>query len=58
MNRKTRTEVDAEKIGYMGISGDGVSYEATSLYGIPAGIYILRVTDTEGKEYHRKIVRK
>ena len=25
---------------------------------VPAGIYILRVTDTEGKEYHRKIVRK
>ena len=43
MNRKTRTEVDAEKIGYMGISGDGVSYEATSLYGIPAGIYITNV---------------
>ena len=25
---------------------------------IPAGVYILRVTDTDGKEYHRKIVRK
>jgi len=25
---------------------------------IPAGVYVLRVTDTGGKEYHRKIVRK
>ena len=25
---------------------------------IPAGVYVLRVTDTEGKEYHQKIVRK
>ena len=25
---------------------------------IPAGVYVLRVTDTDGKEYHRKIVRK
>ena len=25
---------------------------------IPAGVYVLRVTDTEGKEYHKKIVRK
>ena len=25
---------------------------------IPAGVYVLRVTDADGKEYHRKIVRK
>ena len=25
---------------------------------VPAGVYILRVTDTDGKEFHRKIVRK
>ena len=25
---------------------------------IPAGVYVLRVTDVDGKEYHRKIVRK
>ncbi len=25
---------------------------------IPAGVYVLRVTDTDGKEYHKKIVRK
>ncbi|MBR4912890.1 MAG: T9SS type A sorting domain-containing protein [Bacteroidales bacterium] len=25
---------------------------------VPAGVYVLRVTDTNGKEYHQKIVRK
>ena len=25
---------------------------------IPAGVYVLRVTDMDGKEYHQKIVRK
>ena len=25
---------------------------------IPAGVYVLRVMDADGKEYHRKIVRK
>ena len=25
---------------------------------IPSGVYVLRVTDADGKEYHRKIVRK
>ena len=25
---------------------------------IPAGVYVLRVTDADGKEYHRKIVKK
>ena len=25
---------------------------------VPAGVYVLWVTDTDGKEYHRKIVRE
>ena len=25
---------------------------------IPAGVYVLRVTDADGHEYHQKIVRK
>ena len=29
-----------------------------SLKSIPAGVYLLRVTDTDGREYHRKIVVK
>jgi hypothetical protein len=29
-----------------------------NLRSIPAGVYLLRVTDTDGKEYHQKIVKK
>ncbi len=29
-----------------------------NMRNIPAGVYVLRVTDADGKEYHRKIVRK
>ena len=29
-----------------------------SLNSVPAGVYLLRVTDTEGREYHRKIVKR
>ena len=29
-----------------------------SLNSVPAGVYVLRVTDTEGRKYHRKIVKK
>lgn len=45
MNKKTRTEtVDEEDSAFIGISGQGVSDEMSSLYGIPKGIYI---TETE-----------
>jgi len=29
-----------------------------SLKSVPAGVYLLRVTDSEGREYHQKIVKK
>lgn len=29
-----------------------------NVHGVPAGVYLLRVTDTDGREYHRKIVVK
>ena len=29
-----------------------------SLNSVPAGVYLLRVTDTEGREYHQKIVKR
>lgn len=37
-----------------------MSSETTTLNvsGLPAGVYLLRVTDAEGHEYHQKIVRK
>lgn len=43
MNRKTRTLVDEENIGYLGIQGQSVSRDAILLYGIPAGIYVTYV---------------
>ena len=32
--------------------------DTINVKSIPAGVYVLRVTDADGKEYHRKIVRK
>ncbi|MBR6175277.1 MAG: T9SS type A sorting domain-containing protein, partial [Bacteroidales bacterium] len=29
-----------------------------NLRNVPAGVYLLRVTDADGKEYHRKIVKR
>ena len=29
-----------------------------SLKSVPSGVYLLRVTDTEGREYHQKIIKK
>ena len=45
MNRKTRTAVDEDEIGYMGISGQSVSNEAVLLYGIPAGVYLTSISE-------------
>ena len=46
MNKKTRTDkVDEADSAYMGISGQGVSGEMSSLYGIPEGIYLTEVAD-------------
>lgn len=46
MNRKTRTEVvDEADSAYMGISGEDVSEELASLYGIPKGIFLREVEE-------------
>ena len=29
-----------------------------SMKSVPAGVYVLRVTDTDGREYHQKVVKK
>ena len=29
-----------------------------SMRNVPAGVYVLRVTDAEGKEYRQKVVRR
>lgn len=46
MNKKTRTDkVDEADSAYVGIAGQGVSGEMSSLYGIPEGIYLTEVQD-------------
>ena len=45
MNRETRTEVvDESECAFIGISGEAVSEEMASLYGIPEGIYVTEVS--------------
>ena len=51
MNKKTRTEtVDEEDSAYIGISGEDVTDEMTSLYGIPKGIFITEVGEDSPAE--------
>ena len=46
MNKKTRTDkVDEADSAYVGIAGQGVSGEMSSLYGIPEGIYLTEEQD-------------
>lgn len=46
MNKKTRTDkVDEADSAYVGIAGQGVSGEMSSLYGIPEGIYLTEVQE-------------
>ena len=40
MTRKTRTKLDEEDMGYIGINGQRVSSEASTFYGVPQGIYL------------------
>ncbi|MDY3249979.1 MAG: trypsin-like peptidase domain-containing protein, partial [Candidatus Choladocola sp.] len=51
MNKKTRTEtVDEEDSAFIGITGEEVSDEMSSLYGIPKGIYITEVQEDSPAE--------
>lgn len=43
MNKQTRTPVDQNKRGYLGISGLNVDSQVQEMYGIPVGVYISRV---------------
>ncbi len=46
MNRETRTEVvDESESAFIGITGEAVSEEMASLYGIPEGIYVTEVSE-------------
>ena len=45
MNRKTRTTVDEDKRGYLGISGVDVTSDISKQMGIPTGAYMAAVVD-------------
>ncbi len=45
MNKETRSKVDADKVGYMGISMQTVPNNYSQAYGMPAGVYITSVED-------------
>lgn len=48
MNRKTRTAVDEDKRGYLGISGVDVTSDISKQMGIPTGAYVAAVVDGSG----------
>ncbi|MCD8348036.1 MAG: trypsin-like peptidase domain-containing protein [Lachnospiraceae bacterium] len=51
MNKKTRTEtVSEEESAYIGITGQEVSSEMSSVYGIPEGIYVTEVAEDSPAE--------
>ena len=45
MTNETRSLLEEDERGYLGISGQSVSWEATQLYGIPEGIYLTSVSE-------------
>lgn len=45
MNRKTRTAVDEDKRGYLGISDVDVTSDISKQMGIPTGAYVAAVVD-------------
>ena len=43
MNRQTRTKVDEDKRGYLGVSCLDVSSDASQMYNLPEGVYVKEV---------------
>jgi len=43
MSRETKSKVDLEKKGYLGISGINVTSDVANMYGMPEGVYITQV---------------
>ena len=43
MSRETKSKVDIEKKGYLGISGINVTSDVANMYGMPEGVYITQV---------------
>lgn len=48
MNQKTRSKVDEDKRGKIGIKCTDVSQEASEVYGMPVGVYVSEVEKNSG----------
>ena len=45
MTKETKNKVDAEKKGFLGISGINVTNDVSQMYGMPQGVYVTQVYD-------------
>ena len=45
MNKETRTKVDEDEQGYLGIKGYDVNETGAQMYNMPTGVYIAEVTE-------------
>lgn len=45
MNQKTKTKVDEEKQGFIGIQGYDVDENSSQMYNLPMGVYVAEVED-------------
>lgn len=45
MNETSRDKLDDSEHGVLGIEGSSVSFEAVQMYGIPAGVFVKKVTE-------------
>ena len=50
MNRETRTKVDEEDRGYMGIQGVDVTTDSADLYGMPQGVFVSEIIPESGAD--------
>ncbi len=48
MNQETKTRVDADKQGYLGIRGVSVTQQIASAYDMPQGVYVAEIIDGGG----------
>lgn len=48
MNRETKTKVDENNAGYLGISGFTVTEDVVNVYGMPQGVYVAQVYQGSG----------
>lgn len=50
MNRTTRTKVDTDKLGFMGVTPVDVSEEAKQVYNMPSGAFVYQVQEDSAAE--------